>query len=113
MAIIRELGQLRPANTTAASLFTPSTGQQGIVTTLVIVNVDSSSHDFRIFVDQDGTTYDQTTALYYDEALAATTTLLLSELSIPVANGGNIAVRSDTGSMFNFTAYGFIEKTPI
>jgi hypothetical protein len=107
--ILRELGQLRPANTTAASLVSPATRQRAIVTSIHVCNTTASSADFRIFIDEDGTTYDQTTALYYDVNVPANSTVLIDDIVLPVPSTGNLAVRTDTNSAFTFTAYGYLE----
>lgn len=113
---LEQLAQLRPADTNAAALVTPNDKEKIIVTLIVITNVDSANHDFRIFHDDDGTTYDQGTALYYDEALAANTTKILNFAGsktdpglggLPILDGGNLAVRSDGADDLTFTAYGF------
>ena len=105
----KQLGQLRPANTNAASLFSPATGEKAIVLQIVVTNVDTaSSHDFRIFLDTDGTTYDETTAHFWDEALAADTAIVIDCKWGMNDATGNLAVRSDAANDLNFTAYGVI-----
>ena len=104
------LGQLRPANTTAASLYSPATGFVAVVTHVVVCNTTSGAVTFRVFVDSDGTTYDETTALYFDVALAANVTTPL-ELNVPLNEDGNLAVRTSSGSAINFTAWGLEHST--
>jgi hypothetical protein len=105
-----QLGQLRPANTTAASIYTPGTGRRGVITSLIVCNVTAGAVTFRVFHDDNGTTYDETSALVFDVALPAATTI---ELGTNVAAGwavaptGNFAVRTSSASAINFTAYGY------
>ena len=70
----KQLGQLRPANTNAASIYSPAAGVTTRITAIVISNTGGNPRAFRLFHDDDGTTYGETTALYWDEALAADTT---------------------------------------
>lgn len=102
----RQLGQSRPANTTAASLYSPADGVQTTVRTIVVCNTSSAAADYRIFHDDDGTTYDETTALFWDITLPANTTESI-ELNIEMADpDGNLAIRTDTANALTFTAYG-------
>ncbi len=108
----KQLGQLRPANTTAASLYSPGIDIITRIYVIIVCNVTGSPVDYRIFHDEDGTTYDQTSALHYDIALPANTTDVVTfgqgdNGGIWMNNSsGNIAVRTATSSSLNFTCYG-------
>lgn len=105
--LYKQLGQLRPADTTAASLYSPSSGSTARLIVLFVCNLTGAGVAFRIFHDRDGTTYDQTTALYYDVTQAANTTSLIDLKGLYMNNSsGNIAVRSATNDAFTFTLYG-------
>lgn len=100
------LGQLRPANTTAASIYTPGDGVIALIDSIVVCNTGAGPCLYRIFHDDDGTTYDQSTALYYDISLATKMAVVL-EPGIYMANGsGNLAVRTNTANDLTFTVYG-------
>lgn len=102
----QQLGQLRPANTTAASLYSPAASTTTIVYTVAVCNTSGASAKYRIFHDDNGTTYDETTALFWDIAIAADTTDVV-EIKISMDDStGNLAVRTDTASALTFTAYG-------
>ena len=102
----KQLGQLRPADTNAASLYSPAANITGIAKNLVICNTTATPDTFRVFLDDDGTTYDQSTALFYDAPIAANTTVLVDMYS-PMNNAaGNFAVRSGTASALTFTLSG-------
>jgi len=104
----KQLGQLRPANTTAASLYSPPTGIISTeVTTIFVTNTTAGAIAYRVFIDEDGTTYDETTALYYDVSLGANTTEMINPNGLFMNNSsGNLAVRTATNDALNFTAYG-------
>ena len=106
----RMLGQARPANTNAVSIYSPAGNARAEVLQIVICNTTSSAATFRIFHDDDGTTYDQTTALYYDKTVAANDTLRVYPNDPPgfamVNAAGNLAVRTDTNNALTFTVYG-------
>lgn len=108
--IKKQLGQSRPSNTTAVSLYSPDAYKEVQLLSLYVANVSGASAKFRVFHDEDGTTYDQTTALFYDIAVQADTTIEIAFDEVYMRNSsGNLAVRTDTGDAFNFTLYGRIE----
>ena len=102
----KQLGQLRPANTNAASLYGPPENKGVIVDKIVVCNVTANTPTFRVFHDEDGTTYDQTTALAYDEALPANQRLVIDGPFYMRNTNGNLAVRSSANDEITFTAYG-------
>jgi hypothetical protein len=102
----KQLGQLRPGNTTAASLYSPGASTTAIIKTIVVCNQTASSAKYRIFVDDDGTTYDQTTALFYDITIGANSTDHIDTYYAMNDANGNLAVRTDTNSALTFTCFG-------
>ena len=102
----KQLGQARPANTTAVSLYVSTGVQAGKLFNLFIANTTGTAATYRVFYDVDGTTYDQTTALYYDVSLAANTTDKIV-LDIPVTGTlANLAIATGTNSALTFTLFG-------
>lgn len=104
------LAQSRPANTTATSFYSPPNNTVRTEITLVTVcNTSGAPAKFRIFIDDDGTTYDETTALFWDIDVPADTTveILDNESSWWMTNSaGNLAGRTDTANAFTFTVFG-------
>lgn len=103
------LGQARPANTTIVSVYAPKRNVLTEITSIVICNTTAATaSSFRICLDADGTTYDETTALFWDEALAASVARLLGELGwfMMGAQSGNLAVRSANASALTFSVFG-------
>ena len=104
------LGQARPANTTAVSIYSPAEGVRAEVLQILVCNTTATEAFFRIFHDDDGTTYDQTTALYYDQRVAGAMTLRIWPNKPPgfAMNNpdGNLAVRTDTANALTFKVYG-------
>ncbi len=101
------LAQLRPADTNAASLYSPPDNRSVELTKLIICNQTGSSVTFRVFLDDDGTTYDQTTAMFYDQSLSANLTWV-EDLKGWGMNktAGNLAVRSSINDALTFTLFG-------
>lgn len=102
----KQLGQLRPANTTAASLYSPPAATTWVGKNLMVCNTSGASATFRVFHDEDGTTYDETTALFWDAPIAAGETIILTGLLAGFTDAGNVGVRSSAANAITFTLYG-------
>lgn len=101
------LAQLRPADTNAASLYSPPDNITTDLTTLVICNQTGSVATFRVFLDDDGTTYDQSTAMFYDQSISANLTWIEDLEGWGMNNtAGNLAVRSSANDALTFTLFG-------
>jgi len=104
----QQLGQTRPADTNNHSIYSPSAGETTVVSTIIICNTSGSAVTYRIFVDDDGSTYDQDTALFYGISLDANTTdILQTHIGMDDSNG-NLAVRSSSANALTFTVHGSV-----
>lgn len=105
-----QLAQMRPANTSTATAYTAK--KQTEVTRFVICNTTASPTTFSLYHDDDGTTYDQTTALVYSASVAANTTQFVDFFGtgsgIFVTANGTIGVQSGTASALTFSIYGVL-----
>ena len=99
------LGQTKPAATTNTSVYSPAAGVTARLTALVICNTTGGDLSYRIFLDDDGTTYDTTTGLYYDVLLAANSTLLIDLHWYMDNSAGNLAVYTSAAGL-TFTLFG-------
>jgi len=102
----KQLGQLRPANTTAASIYSPGTNVTAVRLSLVICNTTATTAKFRVFHDDDGTTYDESTALLFDADILGNHTVEVDGFKAMDNPSGNIAVRTDTADALTFSLYG-------
>lgn len=107
-----QLAQINPSNTNSRTLFSPSVRTE--VTQLVIANVTGSAATFGIYHDDDGTTYDDSTALYKAISIAANSTVTITADGGPgtgfiVGVGGSIGIESSVADALTFTAYGVTE----
>jgi hypothetical protein len=100
------LGQVRPANTSNTVLHNPD--NISILRGLFVCNTSGASVTYRIFLDNDGTTYDRTTALFWDTLLDPDTTVLIETIDGLILNNSsaNIAVRTSVADAITFTLYG-------
>lgn len=107
-----QLAQTRPSSTTAATAYTAPSGTRVEIKKIVIANVTGSSATYRLFHDDDGTTYDQTTALAYDVSVPANSSHVWSaqeDDGIGLRAGGSVGVRTDTSNALTFTIYGVVQ----
>ena len=102
----KQLGQLRPANTTAASIYSPGAGVTAIIRNITVTNLTGLAVEFSIFHDDDGTTYDETTALFFTVRIEKNQTIQLTAYAAMSNSAGNLAVKTETASALNFTVYG-------
>lgn len=102
----KQLGQSRPANTTAASIYSPPSSTRVIIKSVEVTNTSSSKVKYRIFHDDNGTTYDETTALRWDITLGANESDSFNVYWTSNDSTGNFAVRTDTANALTFTFYG-------
>lgn len=107
------LAQARPANTTAATLITAPANMRGVrlsILRLVVCNTSGAAATFRIFHDDDGTTYDESTALHYDTPIGPGDTVHLLAYSpsagVSLKPGGSLGVRTSVNSALTFSCYG-------
>tara|TARA_Y100001937_G_scaffold63114_1_gene86616 strand:- start:44 stop:391 length:348 start_codon:yes stop_codon:yes gene_type:complete len=102
-----QLAQVRPSDTNATLAFTATIKTE--ITALFITNTTGTAATYSVYHDDDGTTYDQSTALYYQVSLGANETKTftgnLGE-GITLSAGGKLAVQSGTSSALTYTFYG-------
>lgn len=102
----KQLGQTRPSTTTAAGLYSPAASITWIAKSLVICNTSTSLAKARVFHDEDGSTYDETTAILWDIEIEPGESAFIDSLLAGSTDAGNVGVRTDTANALTFTLYG-------
>ena len=108
MAFRRQLGQLRPSDTDAASVFTASEARAYRNTLLNIANVGTGAINVSVFHDRDGVVWDETTAIVFTHTLVKGGTLQITGMEDFLATG-SIGVQTDTANDATFTFYGVLD----
>ena len=106
---VRQLAQVFVPNTNAMSLISKTTKRKVVVTSINVVNTSSAAQTFSIYLDKDGTTYSNATALLFNQALAANTAVLLewqSGLPIDPQAAGNLAFSASNANVLTVTING-------
>jgi hypothetical protein len=106
----RQLGQLRPANTSAASLFTPAVSKEYRIYYIQVSNTTGSAASASVYHDIDGTTYTEVTALLFGKVVPANDYITLSFIGGigDYQSTGNIGVETSVNNALTFTLYGEI-----
>lgn len=111
--LYKQLAQARPSGTATSVLYTPGTNKTAKVTAIFLCNTTAGAVVFSIYHDKDGSTFDETTALYFAQSLAANTTLLIefdSEFGIFMNDSvGNLGFKQGTSEAITVTVYGIEE----
>jgi len=102
----KQLGQARENSTNAVSVYSPGASTTAIIKSIVVCNQSGAAATFRIFLDDDGTTFDQTTALYYDVTIAADTTIQIDTFWPMDTDAGALGYRSSVANAITITLFG-------
>lgn len=101
-----QLAQLRPDGTTAVSLFSPDENRRYHIELVNVCNVSAAATNITIYHDEDGSTYDETTALVWNYVLGIGEVFQFESQLTGDLKAGNLAVKTSVADAANFTAYG-------
>ena len=102
----KQLGQRRDADTSTHSIYSPAANVVGIVKTIVLCNTTVDVATISIFMDDDGTTYDKSTAIMYEVPIAANSTTQLDGFYPMNNSSGNIACQQGTSGAICVSVFG-------
>lgn len=102
----KQLGQSRENSTNAASVYSPGASTTAVVKTIFLANTSGADATFRLFVDDNGTTYDETTTIGWDVDILAGQMIEI-DCFIPMDDAtGNFAYRSSVANAITITLFG-------
>ena len=102
----KQLAQARPSGTSAVSIYSPASGVTAIIKNITICNTTGANVTFCVFHHDTGTTYDESTALYFEVTIDKRSTLSLTPFMAMNNDAGNLAVKTSVGNALTFTVYG-------
>ena len=102
------LAQVRPSVNTAVTAYTVPASTTTIISTIHICNTSSVDVTFRIFMDDTGSTYDETTALYYDVDIRSKETYKIQTHIGMHQAGGTLGIAVSQASTCTFTFNGAV-----
>lgn len=103
--VYKTLGQVAPADTNNANLYTVPSATEAIVSSIVVCNTTSSASSFRVFQRIDGAAAAAANAVAYDIPISANSLVSL-ELKLTINAGDIITVRSANADALTFTLNG-------
>lgn len=107
------LAQVRPADTNINQIYNSPVGTLTILTSMYIVNTSGAAKTFRFCLDEDGTTFDESTALFWDTNIDKNQTIQIPlEIALNHNGSGNIAFRSSGNLALTITVFGFVVPMP-
>ena len=101
---VKQIAQ-QVGTTSATTMYSPGANIAASGLVMVISNTGAKYRLYRIFQDDNGTTYNTTTALYYDVEIPGNTTHQRFCGNMTDATG-NLAIYADAASALTFTLYG-------
>ncbi len=103
----KQLAQARESGTSTVSVYSPAEDQRVVITSIILANTSGADCTFRLFCDDDGSTYDETTALAWDITLAANTSVQLTWKIAMDDSAGNFAYQTSVADAITITLFGF------
>lgn len=101
------LGQVAPADTNNANLFSVVTAHNYVVSTINVANTSVSAASFRVFARKAGAAAAASNAIVYDTIIPANSTITLTlGVTLDGTAGDLLTVRSGTANAITFTAFG-------
>ena len=102
----KQLGQARENSTSAVSVYSPGSGVTTIIKTIFLTNTSGSPADYRLFCDDDGTTYDESTTLAWDVEIGDDEMVEIDCFIAMNDSSGNFAYRSSVANAITITLFG-------
>lgn len=99
------LGQSKPADTSAATLYTVPASTQTVVSTITSTNLTSSAVNIDIYIVPSSGSAADSNAIVYQASLAAKTVQAFT-LGITLGAADSIRVKSASGNAITFQAFG-------
>jgi hypothetical protein len=103
-----QLAQVRPTSTSAESAYTAEI--QTEISRIVICNTTGTAASFSLYHDDDGSTFNDDTAIYESKSVPANDSIDIKSESVGgglmVQIGGQVGIKSGTANALNFTIYG-------
>ncbi len=100
------LGQVRPSSTVAEQIYSPE--RAGKLRGFYITNTTDSTVTASIFINNEGTTYDESTAILWDTIIPAGEPVEVEMIDGLVLNNpsASVGVKSSSGNALTFTLWG-------
>ena len=102
----KQLGQARENSTDPVSVYSPAASVTAIISTIKICNNTGVARTFSLFLDDDGTTYDESTALYFNSPLTPNQILTVNDFMAMNNPDGNLAYSVSLANAVTISVFG-------
>ena len=96
------------ATTAATSAYSPGSGETAIIKQITVCNHEATAQAFSIWLDVDGSTYDDAVIRFAATSIAAQSTVLIDTYWIMNDASGNLAIWADANSKITISADGAV-----
>ena len=102
----KQLGQARDNDTSTHSVYSPGAKVTAIITTVVLANTSSRSAEVNVYIDDDGTTYDESTCIAPNILIPRGASEIIMGFFPMNNSSGNLAYKQGTANAITITAFG-------
>lgn len=102
----KQLGQARENSTSAVSVYSPAASTTAVIKNIIVTNTSAGSADLSVFVDDDGTTYDESTAIMWQNSISSGETVTIDSFVAMDNENGNLAYQSSVANALTITVFG-------
>ena len=102
----KQLGQARENSTNAVSVYSPGASTTAIIKNIMVTNTSAAVATVSIFVDDNGTTYDETTTIMWEAEVGVGKTVTLDSFIAMNDATGNLAYQSSVANALTITVFG-------
>ncbi len=102
----KQIGQARENSTNNVSVYSPDTGVTAIIKGIFVANTSGADATVRIFIDDNGVSYTEATAIVWDVTVPADGLLEIDTFIAMDNAAGNIAYRSSVANALTITIFG-------
>ncbi len=106
----QQLAQARENSTNAVSVYSPGASETAVIKLIEVVNTSGAAATVRLFMDNDGTTYDESTAIggVWDTDVPVNGGLEWDGFRAMNNSAGNLAYRSSVANALTITVHGAV-----
>ncbi len=105
----QQLAQARENSTNAVSVYSPGASETAVIKLIEVVNTSGAAATVRLFIDDDGTTYDESTAIGgWDTPVPVDGVLEWDGFRAMNDATGNLAYRSSVANALTITVHGAV-----
>lgn len=102
----KNLAQARENTTNAVTVYSRPASTTSIIKTIIVCNQSGAAATYRLFYDDNGSTYDESTALVWDAPVPADGSIILNLFLAMATASGTIGYRSSVANAITISLFG-------